>query len=165
MVTSRTGTAAWKAVVRQVRQIGRDRGMPCWLCKGVRGPIDYRTQAEADRDARLTGEWWLIGAHRPLGLSVDHVVPHVAGGPDTLENAAPSHVVCNAEAGAKDATKRPTTRQPRQQRVVGHWKPIDGGPQALPGYDVPGRRTGSHVFVEGGGGRPGSAPPLSPPWA
>lgn len=163
-MTSRTGNAAWKRVVREVRRLGQETLLPCSLCRGALGPVDYRTRAEADREARETGQWWLIGAHRPLALSVDHIVPHAAGGPDAIENAAVSHAVCNSRAGAKGKKKSKPTAQP----VVGSWVPLDddnGNP--LPGRAVPGQRTETHVFVANptGGRSPGDpgGPPVPPP--
>ena len=157
MTTTRTATTAWKRVVREVRRIGQEESAPCSLCRGARGPIDYRTQGEADRDARISGEWWLVRAYRPLALDVDHVVPALAGGADTLENAMPSHAVCNREAQAKGVPQHRPTAPTTPRPVVGHWQPLDGSDGALPGYDVPGRRTDSHVFVptsRGVGGGP-----------
>ena len=36
-----------------------------------------------------------------LGLQIDHVLPIVAGGPDTLENVRPTHGKCNLAKGRK----------------------------------------------------------------
>ena len=36
-----------------------------------------------------------------LGLHIDHVIPIIAGGPDTLENVRPSHAICNMKKGSK----------------------------------------------------------------
>lgn len=144
----RTSQRAWVRVAGEVRRIGRESGLPCSLCRGALGPIDYRTRAEADRDAREAGEWWLLGAHRPLALHVDHVVPYSAGGTDTLDNAAPTHALCNERAGAKG--KRSSSgagAEPRKAAVLGHWKPLDGRSEPLPGRAVPGQQTSTHVFV------------------
>lgn len=138
---SRTATAVWKRVVAEVRKRGRERGLPCHLCRGALGPIDYRTQAEADKEAKAQGAWWLIGAPRPLALSVDHIRPHAAGGTDTLDNAAPSHAVCNSRAGAKG-----TTRPAKPQPIVGHWEPLDTNGARYPGRAIPGTRTPTHIF-------------------
>lgn len=118
----RTSVRAWVQVAAEVRRLGKATDAPCALCRGARGPIDYRTQAEADTDARATGEWWLIGGQRPLALHVDHIVPHTAGGPDTMENSQPSHAVCKAQAGAKAA--RRTRAKPLP--ALGYWQPISG---------------------------------------
>lgn len=146
---SRTTTAVWKRIVRQVRAQGVANGTPCHLCNGARGPIDYRTQAAADRDAQESGQWWLVGAPRPLALHVDHLTPSAAGGEDTLDNVAPSHAWCNQSAGAKGAAPQaPRTRKPR--RTAGEWRPMSGQGEAYAGMDIPGRRTSTHVFVAAG---------------
>lgn len=140
----------------EVRKQGRASAAPCALCHGARGPIDYRTQREADRDARAAGEWWLLGVHRPLALAVDHIVPHVAGGSDDITNAAQSHAICNAEAGAKRA---PRTTKPKP--VNGYWRPVNGRGEPLPGRALPGASTSTHVFVaEGWGPTPTPRPGL-----
>ena len=36
-----------------------------------------------------------------LGLHIDHVIPIVGGGPDTLENVRPTHAQCNLKKNAK----------------------------------------------------------------
>jgi len=36
-----------------------------------------------------------------LALHIDHVIPIIAGGPDTLENVRPSHAICNMKKGSK----------------------------------------------------------------
>ena len=38
-----------------------------------------------------------------LALHIDHVIPIIAGGPDTLENVRPSHAICNMKKGSKMA--------------------------------------------------------------
>jgi 5-methylcytosine-specific restriction endonuclease McrA len=142
---SRTSTKQWRQVAAEVRRNGRALGAACALCGGARGPIDYRTQAEADREARANGEWWLIGAPRPLALHVDHIVPYVAGGQDVLGNAACSHAACNISAGAKGA--RRAKRASRAVVSTGEWRPLSGVGDALPGRGIAGQRTATHVFV------------------
>ncbi|GAA1250114.1 hypothetical protein GCM10009588_31070 [Microbacterium phyllosphaerae] len=75
MNASRTATTAWRTITRHVRKEGRAHNTPCHLCHGARVPIDYRTQSEADRDARAAGKYWDIGQARPLALDVDHITP------------------------------------------------------------------------------------------
>lgn len=140
---SRTASTAWKRIVRTVRARGRAANTPCHLCRGRLGAIDYRTQGEADAEARAGGRYWEIGAPRPLALDVDHLIPHVAGGRDTLENAAPTHALCNRKAGAKSAV---TARKTKPVPVTGHWTPITGDGPALPGRAIAGTRTRTHVF-------------------
>lgn len=140
----RTSTKAWRAVTREVRRHVIDTAAPCALCGGARGPIDTRTRAQADREARAAGAWWLIGARRPLALHVDHVVPFTAGGSDTLANAQPAHAICNEEKGAA-GVRRTTTK--RKRAVIGSWVPNNGVGQPLPGRAVPGASTSTHTFV------------------
>jgi hypothetical protein len=140
----RTGTAEWKRIVAQVRRDGAANGWPCALCGGAKGPIDYRTRAQADREAKESGEFWLVGATRPLALAVDHIVPVVAGGTDDLESVQPSHQICNTSAGAKTHPKKHA--RPQAQPVLGVWVPLDGNGPELAGRAVPGTRTRTHVF-------------------
>ena len=156
----RTSQRAWVHVAAEVRRLGRETNAPCSLCRGALGPIDYRTRAEADREAREQGQWWLVGAYRPLALNVDHIVPHSAGGPDTLANAAPSHAACNARAQAKGLRAKRNTQAANtpSKPVVGTWQPLDQQGSPLPGRAVPGQRTATHVFVAASGGDPGASP-------
>lgn len=62
-------------------------GTDCYLCKE---PINL----EAPRVAGVDG--WEKGLH------IDHVIPIIKGGPDTLENVRPSHALCNISKGAKE---------------------------------------------------------------
>lgn len=142
---SRTATATWKRIAATVRAQGRANNTPCHLCHGTLGPIDYRTQGEADKDARRTGEWWLVGVHRPLAFHADHIVAHAAGGADHIEQVAPSHAVCNERAGAKGTQRR----KPANKPVTGHWHPLDGNGPPLPGRATPGQTTATHRFTAG----------------
>lgn len=142
---SRTSATRWVRIVAAVRKQGRTAAAPCALCHGARGPIDYRTQGEADRDAREVGEWWLLGAYRPLALAVDHVIPYAAGGTDTMDNTQPTHGVCNAEAGAKTTARKPRREHPQN----GFWRPLNGQGQPLPGRALHGAHTATHEFVAG----------------
>ena len=56
-------------------------GLVCYLCNV---PIDLNAPRTQGR-----GEGW------ELGLHIDHVVPIVSGGPDTLDNVRPTHALCN----------------------------------------------------------------------
>lgn len=59
-------------------------GSNCYLCgKG----IDMTASRLAGR-----GKW-------EYGLNIDHVIPISKGGPDTIENVRPSHVLCNIKKG------------------------------------------------------------------
>ena len=58
----------------------------CYLCNGT---IDLSLP-------RKTGNpGWEFGLH------IDHVVPIISGGPDTLENVRPTHAICNLQKGSK----------------------------------------------------------------
>jgi 5-methylcytosine-specific restriction endonuclease McrA len=61
-------------------------GLECYLCKSL---IDLN----APRNCR--------GIRWEFGLHIDHVVPIVSGGPDTLENVRPTHAICNMKKGDK----------------------------------------------------------------
>lgn len=140
---SRTSTTQWRQVTRKVRTQGKRNNTPCHLCKGKLGPIDYRTQGEADTEARRAGRYWEIGQQRPLALDVDHIISHAAGGTDTVENAAPTHAYCNRKAGAKN-----TPRVSKTQPVAGYWHPINGNGRPLRGHAKPGARTSTHIFKQ-----------------
>lgn len=139
---SRTATTAWRRVTRAVRAAGRRNNTPCGICHGALGPIDYRTRAEADRDARAAGEYWLIGAPRPLAFAADHVIPHAAGGADSVENAQPTHAICNESAGAKNARPKQTARP---KAVNGYWH--KQGEQPLFDHAIPGAVRAGWTFV------------------
>lgn len=141
----RTSGKSWRRVTATVRRHVRDTGAPCALCHGTRGPIDWRTRAQADTEARARGEWWLVGAQRPLSLHVDHIIPFVAGGTDTLDNAQPTHAVCNESKGAGQFTRR--TTKTKKRAVVGFWIARDGNGPKLAGRAVPGSTTTTHIFV------------------
>ena len=55
------------------------------------------------------GEGWRQGLH------LDHVIPISKGGPDTLENVRPAHVMCNLTKGSKDLAS--TIREESTQSV------------------------------------------------
>lgn len=61
-------------------------GSNCSLCGKE---IDMKASRLAGR-----GEW-------EYGLNIDHVIPISKGGPDTIENVRPSHVLCNIRKGAR----------------------------------------------------------------
>lgn len=59
-------------------------GSICYLCNKE---IDMKASRLAGR-----GQW-------EYGLNIDHVMPISKGGPDTIENVRPSHVLCNIRKG------------------------------------------------------------------
>jgi len=61
-------------------------GADCHVCQT---PIDLK----ANRQVGKPG--WKNGLH------IDHLVPILRGGPDTLENVRPAHGLCNISKGAK----------------------------------------------------------------
>ena len=77
MATSRTGTAAWKRIRRQVI---REESF-CHICG-----------AEVDKTLPNTD---------PMHAAVDHLLPYALGGTDTRDNAALSHAQCNKSRGIK----------------------------------------------------------------
>lgn len=62
-------------------------GTDCHICNE---PIDLQANRRAGQDG------WEKGLH------IDHVIPILKGGPDTLENVRPSHGLCNISKGAKE---------------------------------------------------------------
>lgn len=68
-------------------QIFNLHGTTCYLCKNA---IDLLAPRSIGKQ-----EGW------ELGLHIDHVVPIIAGGPDTLENVRPAHAICNMRKGSK----------------------------------------------------------------
>lgn len=155
---SRTTSTQWRRVTRTIREHGRTHNTPCHLCRGALGPIDYRTQAEADRDAEANGQYWLIKQPRPLALDVDHITAHAAGGQDTLDNAAPTHALCNRRAGAKNTPKRV-----KETTVTGFWWPKNGEQKPLRGRAKPGTQTATHTFHPDTGLDPLPPPTSTPP--
>ena len=61
-------------------------GIYCYLCNH---PINFEASRKIGKD-----NW-------QLGLHIDHVIPIIAGGPDTLKNVRPAHAICNMKKGAK----------------------------------------------------------------
>jgi 5-methylcytosine-specific restriction endonuclease McrA len=62
------------------------------------GSICHLCNKPVDLDApRTQGR----GKNWELGLHIDHVIPIVSGGPDTLENVRPTHAQCNLKKNAK----------------------------------------------------------------
>lgn len=62
-------------------------GVTCYICAA---PIDPQMPRRIGKE-----NGW------ELGLHIDHVVPIVSGGPDTLENVRPTHAICNMKKGDK----------------------------------------------------------------
>ena len=67
-----------------VTQVLLKYGKDCHICKT---PIDLK----ASRRVGI-GDWL-------LGLHIDHLIPVVKGGSDTLDNVRPSHAICNLKKG------------------------------------------------------------------
>lgn len=61
-------------------------GSNCHVCQT---PIDLKANRQVGRPG------WKKGLH------IDHLVPILRGGPDTLENVRPAHGLCNISKGAK----------------------------------------------------------------
>ena len=70
-------------------QILEKYGVLCYLCKD---PINLEAPRRIGK-----GKGWQLGLH------IDHVLPIIAGGSDTLENVRPTHAICNMKKGAKMA--------------------------------------------------------------
>lgn len=80
MATSRTGTARWKAIVRQVKREAQAAGIT--RCPRCRTSLNYTTP------------------HLPNSVEVDHITPHAAGGRDSKDNARVLCRTCNRQLGA-----------------------------------------------------------------
>lgn len=84
MKTYRRRRARKANVVREkyTRQMVIDKwGTVCYLCNEE---IDMEAPAH-----KLAGENW------HFGMQLDHVIPIIANGPDTLDNVKPVHAICN----------------------------------------------------------------------
>jgi 5-methylcytosine-specific restriction endonuclease McrA len=62
-------------------------GTECYLCSNPINP-------QAPRRIGKEKGW-------ELGLHIDHVIPIVSGGSDTLKNVRPTHAICNMQKGNK----------------------------------------------------------------
>lgn len=81
IVTSRTGTARWKAVRKEALRGAQNQGIAnCPSC-GVL--LNYE-------QGRL-----------PNSAEADHIIPHARGGTDTLDNVRVCCRLCNQRRGAK----------------------------------------------------------------
>lgn len=81
-------------------------GTVCYLC-------DQQIDLQAAR--RVGKEGW------ELGLHIDHVVPIVSGGPDTLENVRPTHALCNLRKNSTSIERTAMTDEtttPAEDAVV-----------------------------------------------
>lgn len=69
----------------------------------IYGTCCYLCEKEIDLNAsRRTG----MGENWEVGLNIDHVVPISLGGPDTIENVRPTHVLCNIKKGNRNVDKK-----------------------------------------------------------
>lgn len=78
------GVASDNYSVQDLLELYGDR---CHFCKN---PIDL----EAPRKPRFTGDESFY-----FGLHIDHIVPLVKGGDDTIQNVRPAHAICNLKKG------------------------------------------------------------------
>jgi hypothetical protein len=62
-------------------------GSVCYLC-------GFEIDLSAPRHAKVGAGW-------ELGLHIDHVIPLIEKGPDTLSNVRPSHAICNLRKGSQ----------------------------------------------------------------
>jgi 5-methylcytosine-specific restriction endonuclease McrA len=74
-----------------LEQVLEKHGAMCHLCET---PIDLMLPR------KIGVEGWEYGLH------LDHIVPLVNGGPDTLENVAPAHAICNLEKRGNECLKK-----------------------------------------------------------
>lgn len=66
-------------------------GTSCHLCNQE---IDLTAPRGGRSKGALSGNW-------KMGLHIDHIIPIVRGGSDTLDNVRPAHAFCNLSKGAK----------------------------------------------------------------
>jgi 5-methylcytosine-specific restriction endonuclease McrA len=66
-------------------------GTSCYLCS-------EEINLSASRRSGIGKDW-------EFGLNIDHVIPISFGGPDTLENVRPTHVLCNIKKGNRNVDK------------------------------------------------------------
>ena len=78
-------------------QVLETYGVICYLCN---------SQIDLKAPRRVGKEGWQLGLH------IDHVIPIIAGGSDTLDNVKPSHAICNIRKGEKMADEIDTTFEP-----------------------------------------------------
>lgn len=81
----------------RLRLLGRDKiakqllgerdGWKCWICSGAVDPA--------------------LSPSRPLGASIDHVLPVAAGGSHTWDNVRLAHLVCNTRRGTAGMLRLP----------------------------------------------------------
>ena len=64
-------------------------GTDCYLCNK---PINLTIQRRIGKE-----KGWQLSLH------IDHIVPIIDGGPDTLENVRPTHAICNMKKGSRMA--------------------------------------------------------------
>ena len=89
----RHDSSARRKLAAQVRAMG----LPCGICRGLRGPIHYDEPSDAEHPLSFVLDeihpikWWRqYGYPSPTAAAVD---PY---------NVQPAHRICNAEKGAKD---------------------------------------------------------------
>lgn len=81
MTTSRTGTATWKRISKQALRRAQAQGITHCPIPGCGVTLDYHNR-KADN-----------------GASVDHIIAHHYGGPDSLDNAEVICLDCNRRKG------------------------------------------------------------------
>ena len=100
VATSRTGTASHKHWRTQI--LNRDRNQGITHCPLCNTPLDYTT------------------SRQPNSAEPDHIIPHVNGGTNTLENGRTICRRCNQRRGA--LTGRNTARKHAKQT---HYTTLD----------------------------------------
>jgi 5-methylcytosine-specific restriction endonuclease McrA len=85
----------WRTMQAKYREDCKQLKLPCWICNGDKGPINYWAKA---------GE--------PSSFTADHVAPTSLGGDKVrLENLKPAHHGCNSSRGNTTRGMFPTSRQ------------------------------------------------------
>jgi 5-methylcytosine-specific restriction endonuclease McrA len=74
-----------------LEQVLEKYGAICHLCE---------TSIDLTLPRKIGVEGWEYGLH------LDHIIPLVKGGPDTLENVAPAHAICNLEKRGNECLKK-----------------------------------------------------------
>lgn len=85
MVTSRTGTTAWKNLRKYALRQAQLQGLT--RCPSCKTPLNY------------------LQGRTPSSAEVDHIIPHSRGGLDRIDNVTVLCRACNQSKGNRTAPK------------------------------------------------------------
>ena len=95
---------------RKMRARFKAQGLPCHICKGRLGPIDYTAPCDAGHPLSF-----VIDEIRPVSRWLEFGYDSPAAATRDPENLAPAHRICNASKGAhtlRELEKKPAPRKP-----------------------------------------------------